>query len=162
MPLGGNHQYARNILLVFAVCGLWHGAGWTFVIWGLYHGLLVLTFHFGNNLWNALPAILQRTLTFGLVSLGWTLFIFDFSGINAFFLSLIGRSEVGVPNPDAEAWLGLLLATVVCFGVRFERVAENLTGDTVAVTIRTVMFAVLFAVTILFLDRSQTFIYFRF
>ena len=162
LPLGGNHQYARNILLVFAVCGLWHGAGWTFVIWGLYHGLLVLTFHFGNNLWNALPAILQRTLTFGLVSFGWTLFIFDFSGINAFFLSLIGRSEVEVPNPDVEAWLGLLLATVVCFGVRFERVAENLTGDTVAVTIRTVMFAVLFAVTILFLDRSQTFIYFRF
>ena len=74
----------------------------------------------------------------------------------------MGRSEVGVPNPDLEAWLGLLLATVVCFGVRFERVAENLTGDTVAVTVRTVIFTMLFASTLLFLDRSQTFIYFRF
>jgi hypothetical protein len=75
---------------------------------------------------------------------------------------LIGRSEVGVPSLDLEAWLGVLLATVVCFGVRFERVAENLNSNTVAVTIRTIMYTLLFAATLLLLHRSQIIIYFRF
>ena len=162
LPLGGNRNYARNILIVFAVFGLWHGAGWTFVIWGLYHAALVIAFHHGSGLWNALPAVMQRGLTFGLVSLGWTLFIFDFSGVKAFLWSLIGQSEVGVPDPSLEAWLGLLVAALVCFGVRFENVAENLTRHTVTANVRTVMFAILFVVTLLFVDRSQTFIYFRF
>jgi len=162
LPLGGNRRYALNILIVFAVFGLWHGAGWTFVIWGLYHAVLVIAFHYGSGLWNALPAVMQRGLTFGLVSLGWTLFIFDFSGIKAFLWSLIGQSEVGVPNPSLEAWLGLLVAALVCFGVRFEKVAENLTRHTITANVRTVMFAILFVVTLLFVDRSQTFIYFRF
>lgn len=41
LPLGGNRHYSRNIVIVFAICGLWHGAGLTFVVWGLYHGALV-------------------------------------------------------------------------------------------------------------------------
>jgi len=71
-------------------------------------------------IWNALPAILQRALTFGLVSLGWILFIFYFSGVQAFLWSLIGQSVAGVANPSLESWLGLLAAALVCFGVRFE------------------------------------------
>jgi len=42
IPLGGNASYVRNIMIVFAVCGLWHGAQWNFVIWGLCHAALVL------------------------------------------------------------------------------------------------------------------------
>lgn len=46
-PLGGRgHAFARNTLLVFLLSGMWHGANWTFVIWGLYHGLCVLTYGF--------------------------------------------------------------------------------------------------------------------
>ena len=162
LPLGGNHRYVRNILIVFGVCGLWHGAGWTFVIWGLFHGVLVIAYHFGRTPWNILPTILQRVLTFGLVSLGWTLFIFDFSGVQAFLWSLIGQSEVGVPDPSLEAWLGLLFAALVCFGVHFEKMAENLSCHMVTSNARTAMFAILFVLTLLFVDRSQTFIYFRF
>lgn len=162
LPLDGNQRYTRNILIVFGICGLWHGAGWTFVIWGLFHGGLVIAYHFGRGPWDTLPYILQRGLTFGLVSLGWILFIFDFSGIQAFLWSLIGQSEVGVPNPSLEAWLGLLVAALICFGVNFEKTAENLTRHTVTANVRTTMFAILFVVTLLFVDRSQTFIYFRF
>ena len=162
LPLGGNHSYARNILIVFGVCGLWHGAGWTFVIWGLFHGLLVIAYHYGSAYWNALPAILQRALTFALVSLGWILFIFDFSGVQAFLWSLVGQANVSVPNPSLEAWIGLLVAALVCFGVRFEKIAETLTRHTISMNVRTAMFAMLFVATLLFVDRSQTFIYFRF
>jgi alginate O-acetyltransferase complex protein AlgI len=162
LPLGGNHNYVRNILIVFAATGLWHGAGWTFVIWGLFHGVFVIVYHFASGPWNILPAFIQRALTFGLVSLGWTLFIFDFSGVKAFLWSLIGQSEAGVANPSMEAWLGLSVAALVCFGANFEKAAENLTRHTVTANVRTAGFAILFVVTLLFIDRSQTFIYFRF
>ena len=44
--MGGREDYVRNILIVFALVGLWHGAGWNFVVWGLYHGALVMLYHF--------------------------------------------------------------------------------------------------------------------
>ena len=46
LALGGNRRYALNILIVFAVCGLWHGAAWTFVAWGLFHAVLVAGYSF--------------------------------------------------------------------------------------------------------------------
>ena len=162
LPLGGNRRYTRNILIIFGACGLWHGAGWTFVIWGLFHGVLVIAYHFGNAPWNTLPSVIQRVLTFGLVSLGWTLFIFDFSGVQAFLWSLIGQSNVGIPDPTPEAWLGLFVAALVCFGPNFEKIAENTTSHEITGNVRTAMFAILFVLTLLFVDRSQAFIYFRF
>ena len=46
MPLGGNRatpgRTYLNLITVFFLCGLWHGANWTFVVWGLYHGLFLV------------------------------------------------------------------------------------------------------------------------
>ena len=46
IPLGGNRGAPiatyRNLLIVFVLCGLWHGAAWTFILWGLYHGTLLV------------------------------------------------------------------------------------------------------------------------
>ena len=56
------------------LCGLWHGANWTFVIWGAYHGLLLILYMQYSSLWDALPIWLQRAGTFVLVLLGLTLF----------------------------------------------------------------------------------------
>jgi len=162
MPLGGNEAYVRNILIVFFVCGLWHGAGWTFLVWGTYHGVLVILFHFTQDTWTKLPNLMQQVLTFTLVSFGWTLFIFDFQGIESFLWSLFGQAEISLPDPGLEAWMGLLIAAAVCFGLRFERMAEYISRHAVLANLRSVSFAALFTVTLLFFDRSQTFIYFRF
>jgi alginate O-acetyltransferase complex protein AlgI len=83
IPLGGNRKYTRNILIVFAATGMWHGAGWNFIVWGLYHALLILAYTRSARFWDQLPTFLQQALTFSLVSFGWLLFLYDFKGAAA-------------------------------------------------------------------------------
>jgi alginate O-acetyltransferase complex protein AlgI len=81
IPLGGNRQGVaktyRNLGIVFVLTGFWHGANWTFLVWGLYHGaLLVLERRFG---WDAAPddrrrMIVRRAATMLLVLVGWVFF----------------------------------------------------------------------------------------
>ncbi|MBO6949696.1 MAG: MBOAT family protein [Rhodospirillales bacterium] len=160
-PLGGNQSYMRNILIVFAVCGLWHGAGWTFIVWGLYHGVLVIMYHACRRLWDRMPVLLQQGLTFTLVSFGWVLFIFDFDGTLQFARALLGGAdEVTAPLPTLEMWLYLGISAAVCFFPRLEKIAENVSGA--SPWLKTAGYASLLVLAILFLDRSQGFIYFRF
>ena len=80
IPLGGNTGSSTrtyvNLLIVFFATGLWHGASWTFVIWGLYHGSIMLIERVRN--WRfldqaPLPAF-NRALTLLLVAVGWVMF----------------------------------------------------------------------------------------
>lgn len=80
IPLGGNRQgEARtrlHVLIVFALSGLWHGAAWTFVLWGLYHGFLtVLERTKPGRWWRAhAPRFLAIPLTLALAVVGWVFF----------------------------------------------------------------------------------------
>jgi alginate O-acetyltransferase complex protein AlgI len=78
IPLGGNRGAAwkttRNLLITMLLGGLWHGANWTFVIWGAYHGLLLIAYRVGGAGWDALPGPLRRALMFLLVVIGWVPF----------------------------------------------------------------------------------------
>ena len=92
IPLGGGRggrwRHARNVMVTFLLSGLWHGASWNFILWGLLNGLLVLpqTFsstHRGGRVdespgganWLPKPAVIVRMLlTFALVCLGWVFF----------------------------------------------------------------------------------------
>lgn len=81
IPLGGNrgggNATYRNLIIVFALTGLWHGAAWSFVLWGLYHGTwLLIERAFGLRALGddvRLP-VLRRALTFLIVLVGWVLF----------------------------------------------------------------------------------------
>ncbi len=81
IPLGGSRRGRGrtylNLVITMALCGLWHGAAYTFVIWGLYHGLLLALHrfyrqHLARRL--PLPRLLCWALTLALVSLGWFIF----------------------------------------------------------------------------------------
>lgn len=80
IPLGGNKVASKfrmyfNLWLVFLASGFWHGAAWTFVFWGIYHGLLlVLERIFLLNLYKKLGKIVPIMITFLLVSIGWVFF----------------------------------------------------------------------------------------
>ncbi len=90
IPLGGNrkgHLFTfRNMLIIFLISGLWHGANWTFVVWGVYHALLLLpVMMLGINRKNTNPIasgkmfpnikeVLQMLGTFILVIVGWIIF----------------------------------------------------------------------------------------
>ncbi len=83
IPLGGNRVSSNarlymNLVLVFAISGLWHGASWNFLIWGLYHGVfLILDRIFLRDVLQRLPHIISRTLTFGFVVVGWVFFAIE-------------------------------------------------------------------------------------
>jgi D-alanyl-lipoteichoic acid acyltransferase DltB (MBOAT superfamily) len=85
IPLGGNRgsgaRVTRNILLTFGLSGLWHGANWNFVFWGLFHGLLVAGWHFAETKSPALAqgggksgAFARWAATFLLVHVAWLMF----------------------------------------------------------------------------------------
>lgn len=79
LPLGGNRvshfRTYLNLWTVFFLCGLWHGANWTFVVWGLYHGfLLVLDKWFLLKQLDRFPIAFRNIVTFMLVVIGWVFF----------------------------------------------------------------------------------------
>jgi alginate O-acetyltransferase complex protein AlgI len=81
IPLGGNRKgYGRTVLalmLTMTLGGLWHGAAWTFVIWGMLHGLFLMTEHAVKRLpvpqWRV-PTLFKQLWTFHIVSIAWILF----------------------------------------------------------------------------------------
>lgn len=87
IPLGGNRvsesRWAFNIFITFLISGLWHGANWTFVVWGAFHGLLLVLERFTQSTrtritglikWNFLFKGLSIVTTFSLVCIGWIFF----------------------------------------------------------------------------------------
>lgn len=79
IPLGGNRgsnlRTYRNLLIVFFVTGLWHGASWNFIIWGLYHGLFLLIERAGlGKRLDRLPAFLGHLYALLVVLVGWVFF----------------------------------------------------------------------------------------
>jgi alginate O-acetyltransferase complex protein AlgI len=76
LSLKVRHQIAFLIALLVAeiLLGFWHGAGWQFGLFGLYHGILIFLFYSFRSQWNIMPAWLRIVLTFHLVCLGWLIF----------------------------------------------------------------------------------------
>lgn len=79
IPLGGNRhgtlKTLRNLLIVWFLTGLWHGASWNFILWGLYFGVLIILERlFLGKLLEKLPACLSTAYSFLLVVIGWVIF----------------------------------------------------------------------------------------
>jgi len=109
IPLGGNRRHQlRNMLIVWALTGLWHGASWNFVLWGLYFFIfLALEKYVYGKLLKKLPAIINIVLTFFIVVLGWVLFYFtDLSDVFRMYSNLFGTG--GTPLIDTESRLLLI------------------------------------------------------
>jgi len=124
IPLGGDRlgkaRWSLNVLIVFLVSGLWHGAGWTYAVWGLYHGaLLVLSrsFERTRNFLSrlvpaaALPAV-KTFLVFQLVSFGWIFFrARSLSDAALMFRRLFSGLGGQLRHPLTLAWHGEMMGS---------------------------------------------------
>jgi len=125
VPLGGNRvstpRMYRNLVTVFFLCGLWHGASWNFVIWGIFHGTFLVLERLGlaaavRRLW--LP--LRHVYLLLVVMIGWVFFRADtLPTAMAFLRTMFGLQSPAEPTPftlgwylTPELWLALLLGVV--------------------------------------------------
>ncbi|KPL21869.1 MAG: hypothetical protein AMJ75_09195 [Phycisphaerae bacterium SM1_79] len=80
IPLGGNRKGVTrsylNLIVVFLLCGLWHGANWTFIIWGIYHGIFLVFERLleRKTIYSSLPKPIQICITFFFITIGWVFF----------------------------------------------------------------------------------------
>jgi alginate O-acetyltransferase complex protein AlgI len=96
IPLGGNKAWAyRNLFIVWALTGFWHGASWNFMLWGIYFGVwIALERLFIQRLLDSLPNAFSHVYLLSLVTLGWALFYFtDFDRLLVFLGVLFGIHE---------------------------------------------------------------------
>jgi D-alanyl-lipoteichoic acid acyltransferase DltB (MBOAT superfamily) len=100
IPLGGSRhgrlRYVLATLGAMGICGLWHGAGWTYVAWGLWHGIGLVICSAWQSLKRPLPDALGWAATMGFVIAGWVLFrAADFQSAAAMLYVLLGGAGFG-------------------------------------------------------------------
>ena len=98
IPLGGNKKrHILNIMIVWSLTGLWHGASVNFIIWGMYYGLLLLIEKlFLNKYLKKAPTIIQRIYTLVIVMIGWGIFkVTTFNEVKDLFSSMIFSNGLG-------------------------------------------------------------------
>ena len=172
IPLGGNRvsklKYFRNIMLVFALSGLWHGASWNFVLWGVLHGLLVYASTFAK--WsfreiNARLKFLDVLFNFAVVTLLWVFFRApDFATTKMALQKLfVFTSSNGSFNRVDFGWFSV--AVVVCAFVYLSLVTKSYFKNKNQNLSNGVLYqlALSFAIILIFgIFSKQSFIYFQF
>lgn len=124
IPLGGSREgkarTVRNLLIVWLLTGIWHGANWTFLVWGLYYGLLLLLekFVFAKIL-DKIPNFLRAIPTLLLVIIGWVFFFSPSLGSAFRWLgSMLGLGAGGLLDATAKYYLSgcAIILVISAFG----------------------------------------------
>lgn len=177
IPLGGNRQGEGrtylNLVIVFFLSGLWHGAAWTFVVWGLYHGLFLILDKWGlRKLLDKMGKVPSVLLTFLLVMVGWVIFRADTLGYAVAYLGRLFTFAAPADGIllDTRFVVMLILATLLAFSGLIPSVEQkaNKLFDKILTPRRAITVTVL-AVLLYVLNSSallaggfNPFIYFRF
>jgi alginate O-acetyltransferase complex protein AlgI len=162
----------RNLLVVFLLCGLWHGASWTFIVWGAYHGVfLVLERTRVGSVIARWPLGIRRSYALLVVLIGWVFFRAETLPAALHYLAAMGGLAGARPVPmihflTTEAALALivgsLLATRPFFGDRLDVLAQRRPAG-LGLSLVSLQL-VLFALSLLYVAAGtyNPFIYFRF
>lgn len=176
IPLGGNRKgMARqlvNILIVWMLTGLWHGASWNFVLWGVYYGILLMMEKLFLLKWlDKIPAWIRHFYSMFLVVIGWTIFAqTDMSRLWSYLKIMFGVGASSGADSDFLYFLScnavLLVVLVIC-SIDHRRWIGKLKErrtDRVWEAAKPVVMVVLLVVSFAFLvgDSYNPFLYFRF
>ena len=169
IPLGGSRKgsgrTAVNLLIVWMLTGFWHGAGWNFLLWGLYYGILLLVEKFLlPSVLDRIPAVLRWICTMILVMIGWVFFASnDLSDALVFLRGLFHTSPTANPA-SLLGWIplfgiGTLASTPVLAG--FWKRWDGTSAASVFETLLCLLSMIL-AVASLVSGSYNPFLYFRF
>ena len=170
-PLGGNRvpkwKWIRNILVVWALTGIWHGANWNFMLWGLYYAIFMLAERLFLGKWlQKLPSILQHIYAMFVVLMGWALFaIEDMCRLGEYLRACFGGAPLisGVDLYHLRSY-GLLLVILAVAATPLGKKLWNKLGEkTRALLVPVLVLASLILCTASLVDASYNpFLYFRF
>ncbi len=172
-PLGGNRcskgRMGFNLFIVWAATGIWHGASWNFLLWGLYFwALLMIEKFFLLNFLKKVPGVIAHIYTLFLVLVSWTIFaIEDFSHLGAYLRVMFGLS--GAPLTDSAfgyyltSYLPILCVAAVASTPLGVTVYRKLSPKAACAVSLTLVVAVMVVCTAYLVDGTYNpFLYFRF
>jgi alginate O-acetyltransferase complex protein AlgI len=194
IPLGGNRKglprQMVNLLLVMTIAGLWHGAGWTFIIWGAIHGFYLLVNHGWRNLRQkttkkaekASPPVTMVSVffTFIAVTIAWVFFRAENIGAAIGILKgMVGINGIVLSGIPYTALVWITISLVICWFLpnsleyvsKFNPAFDHFTGKARLyprwlqwnpVLWKTIVIAGMVSASVLFLSRVNQFIYFQF
>lgn len=176
IPLGGNRvskiKHIRNLLIVWFLTGLWHGAAWNFVAWGLYYGvLLIIEKYLLSPVLDRLPDVVRHIYSIVLVVIGWVLFFSSSFGQAADYIRVMfgagahgfaDRESMYLLTSNLILWLILIFGSTPLVHFRYEHMLRSKKWNTTI--INSVVYAALFIVCIAYLvtETYNPFLYFRF
>lgn len=189
IPLGGSRRGSIrtvvNIFITFLLCGIWHGAGWTFVVWGALHGLGIVVYRIWRNMGVALPRAVAWVITFLYVNWAWVFFrARDFSDAIKVFKGMFGLEGIVFPRALENTfyvlrdwgvsfgpWLKMIrgndfsflyvvMGIVICIACKNsmeikERISLNPYYWAIALSLMA-------GISLIWLDRESSFLYFQF
>lgn len=178
IPLGGNRctpsRHILNLLIVWMLTGLWHGAQWNFMFWGLYYGvILILEKYLWGSKIEKLPSAVQHIYAFVLVLFGWVFFFSPTLGYAGQYLKVMfGIGAKGIFDKQGffmifTNWL-LIVIAVLASAPRGYKLLKKITGcwqsEEVRAIVTCVVYIAMFLLCIAFLvtETYNPFLYFRF
>ena len=178
IPLGGSKgglwMQIRNTIIIFVVSGLWHGANWTFVIWGALNALYIIplvVFKLNRNNTNtvaenrwipSLKELFQMVLTFTITTIAWIFFrAVSVKEALHYIGKLFDYRLYGMPQVDIKPFIFIFMLLIVEWFQRKKQHGLEL-SNCPNVGVRWTIYALLFTIILLFGANSDSFIYFQF
>lgn len=175
IPLGGNRRgltrQALNLLIVWSLTGFWHGAGWNFVMWGLYYFvILFIEKLFLLKALDKLPKFFRHVYALLLIIIGWVIFASDDVSVLLPFLGSMFGANGAIGGMDVYTLLTKAALLVICCIASTELPkklflsAAGAMNEKAAFTIKSVLTIALLALSMILLigDSYNPFLYFRF
>lgn len=175
IPLGGNRRgltrQALNLLIVWSLTGFWHGAGWNFVLWGLYYFvILFIEKLFLLKALDKLPKFFRHVYALLLIIIGWVIFASDDVSVLLPFLGSMFGANGAVGGMDVYTLLTKAVLLIICCVASTELPkklflsAAGAMNEKAAFTLKSVLTIALLALSMILLigDSYNPFLYFRF
>ena len=175
IPLGGNRRglarQALNLLIVWSLTGFWHGAGWNFVMWGLYYFvILFIEKLFLLKALDKLPKFFRHVYALLLIIIGWVIFASDDVSVLLPYLGSMFGANGAIGGMDVYTLLTKAVLLIICCIASTElpkRLFLSATGamnEKAAFTLKSVLMIALLALSMILLigDSYNPFLYFRF